>query len=129
MGAIASVIYGVMFDRAFLGAIYFAVAPLFQKAARRPNRFGSLLAEGCVWSLRAGCLSLAIVGTVCILSSLDQHGPAALFGHQHDRNRQQSSQPAALAEEPSVDRKIAMRQANLNHAGYAQTTRRPALED
>jgi hypothetical protein len=129
MGAIASIIYGVMFDRAFLGATYFAIAPLFRKPVRRPNRFGFLLAECAIWSLRAGCPSLAIVGTVCILSCLDQHGPVAVFGHQHDRDRQQTSHPAARAEGPSVDRRIAMRQANLNLAGHAQTTRRPALED
>jgi hypothetical protein len=125
MGAIASIIYGVMFDRAFLGATYSAVAPLFQKPVRRPNRFGSLLAEITARSLRAGCLSLAIVGTVCILSCLDQHGPVVVFGG----DRQQTSQPAAPAEGSSVDRKIAMRQASLNQAGNAQTTRAPALED
>jgi hypothetical protein len=129
MGAIASIIYAVMFDRAFLGATYCAVAPLFQKPVRRPNRSGFLLAECTIWSLRAGCLSLAIVGTVCILSCLDRHGPVAMFDHQHGRDRQQASQPAALADRPSVDRKIAMRQANLNLAEHTQTTRRPALED
>jgi hypothetical protein len=38
MGAIASLIYGVMFDRAFLGATYCAVVPLFRKAVHQSNR-------------------------------------------------------------------------------------------
>ena len=42
MGGIASVLYGMVFRQALAGATYSAVAPLFQKPCRRPNRFGLL---------------------------------------------------------------------------------------
>jgi protein-S-isoprenylcysteine O-methyltransferase Ste14 len=130
MGGIASVLYAMIFRRALFGAIYCAIAPLFLKAVRRPNRFGFLLSLWTAMSPRAGRLSFATVATVYILSGiyLDKHDLTAMFGDQYSRYRQQISLLAPSAAAPSVDGKSAMHPANCNLAGHAQTIRRQPLE-
>jgi protein-S-isoprenylcysteine O-methyltransferase Ste14 len=131
MGGVASVLYGVIFRRAFFGATYCAVAPLFRKTIRRPSRFGLLRASWTALSLPAGRLSFTTVATVYIVSGiyLGKHDLIALFGDQYGRYRQQMSLLAPIAERQSVDGKVAMRQTKPDFAGYVETIRRRPLED
>jgi hypothetical protein len=130
MGGIASVLYALIFRRALFGAIFCAIAPLFQKAVRRPNGFGFLLAWWTAVSSRTGRLSFSTVAAVYILSGIyfDKHDLIAMFGDQYSRYRQQISLLAPPAAARSVDGESAIHPANSNLAGHAQTTRRQKLE-
>ena len=131
MGGIASILYDVIFHRAFVGATYCALAPLFQKTVGHPSHFGLLRASWTALSPRTGRLSFATVATVYIICGmyLGRHDLIALFGDQYSRYRQQVSLLTPLAEEQPVDDKVAMRQTNPNLAGHVQTIRRRKLED
>ena len=131
MGGIASILYDMIFHRAFVGATYCALAPLFQKTVRHPNRFVLLRASWTALSPKTGRLSFATVATVCILCGicLGRHDPIALFGDQFSRYRPQISLLAPPADEQPVDDEVAMHQTNPNLAGPVQTIRRRKLED
>jgi hypothetical protein len=125
MGGIASVLYGMVFRQALSGATYCAIAPLFQKPCRRPNRFGLLRASWKTLSPSAGRLSFAALAAGYILIGIysDKHYLIALFGDQYSRHRQHVSLFSPPAEAQAVGGKFAARQAD------ARTIRRPALED
>jgi hypothetical protein len=116
----------MVFRQALSGATYCAVAPLFQKARRRPNHFRLLRPSWKMLSPRAGRLSFAAIAAGCVFIGicLDRHDPIALFGGQYGRHRQHISLFSPPAEGQSIGVRGASRQVE-----EAQTIRKPALED
>jgi protein-S-isoprenylcysteine O-methyltransferase Ste14 len=134
MDFITTVLYGMIAYRAFFGAMFCAVAPLFRKTVRHPNYLGLLLAYRTTSRMPASSLMTAgcwlfAVATVYILSGIhvEERDLVALFRGHHSHHRQHVWMLSAgrLVDGPVETRQV----ANQIPVSRSQTAHQQRFED